>query len=72
MTGQHDIMYCHICSLRIVPWRCVHVMVQAVKGLLLGQTGRRQHQWRSHLFRVLDDANRPQKLHFFLRLFTPA
>ena len=45
-----------------------HVMAQAVKGLVLGQTGSKQRQWRSNLFRVLDAAGRPRKLHFFLRL----
>ena len=47
----------------------VHVMVQAVKGLLLGHTGGSGKQpWKSNIFRVLDDQGHARRLHFFLRL----
>ena len=48
----------------------VHVMVQAVKGLLLGRTGGqgRQQAWQSNLFHVVDEHGQARRLHFFLRL----
>ena len=48
----------------------VHVLVQALKGLVLGQTGGKRHRrpWKSNLFRVLDESGQPRRLHFFLRL----
>ena len=48
----------------------VHVLIQALKGLILGQTGRKQKRqpWKSNLFRIVDENGQPRRLHFFLRL----
>ncbi|CAE7365302.1 unnamed protein product [Symbiodinium natans] len=48
----------------------VHVMVQTVKGLLLGRTGGRGRQkaWKSNIFHCLDEQGQARRLHFFLRL----
>ena len=44
----------------------VHVMVQAVKGSLLGQTGVNQSPWKSNMFHVVDEQCQTRCLHFFL------